>query len=137
MAERDYHPDFEAVFLGNGAGSLRCECSCGRQHFTDYGHGDWEEGEFERLRKLAQEKPKAYVWHEGDDFVSSRVVLGAIYVLGCECDYAERVEWALWNHREQIAEYLTRRTQREVTEAMAKSAKLSGLSDALKGNSDG
>ena len=105
---------FRDAFAGGGGCSM--ECRCGRTHFGERGHWDWNEGEYERLVKLAEEKPNEFVYHPGDDGVmASRMG----FVWDCECKGNEHLEDFILENGSEIAGYLYKRAKARAVELVA------------------
>lgn len=100
---------FEDCFTQAGTPGVDCE-HCGRTHFTH------EDADCESLRAKAEKQPDKYIEQDCDSLAFG-ILDGRQYVFGCPCKKAERYEQFVWDHREQIADYLKRRAQAEVEEA--------------------
>lgn len=97
--------EFRNSFSGGGS-MVSQECMCGRVHFCnpENSHGDYNEGEYERLKQLSVEQPKKYIETEWDcisyfDFGNTTIVWG------CPCRNDVWVETTLWGSRNSIMEY--------------------------------
>lgn len=88
----------------DGCAGCRRECCCGREYFSDEGSPDWEEGELEKLRKLAVEQPDKY--RELEYYPSTLTIAGHEWVIDCECNYPAQYERFLIYHAARIARYL-------------------------------
>ena len=94
------------------AGCMTAECLCGRHHFvTSKNAGDWEEGELESLLAMAAKRPDRYIGNGQDDSLSIANLPGGIYVWGCPCHYATRIENFLCAYRSEICDYFARQTE--------------------------
>lgn len=110
------------------SGSYQMTCDfCGRTFFdnSDRNSWDWEEGQRERLQKLAEEKPDEYFGWDGS--IGSGEIDGRIFVEGCPCNAIRRHEDFIWDHRSLIASYLKTRARQELTEAKQQLDGLKGL----------
>ena len=95
------------------AGSLVITCEfCGRTYFCTWGHGDYEKGELEELKKQAEEEPDKYIEVFDDDAASWGHIDGKQFVIGCPCNGARKYEDWILSHRYIIAEYFKYRAQR-------------------------
>ena len=105
------HPseDFEDAFSSHEGGSIR-ECACGRLYFNSDGGWDWEDGELERLQKLAIKDPEGYA--DLPYTVTGVEVNGQFFVDGCKCGHPARYERFLADNAGGIADYLNRRAKR-------------------------
>lgn len=111
--QKPKHPashEFEDAFRANH-GSIMGDCElCGRTIFCNGGHTyGYDEGELEKLQKLAKEKPDKYVEWTDCDGVSFGTIQGMQFVLGCDCNQLRRYEEFVWQHRQEIAKYLMTR----------------------------
>ena len=96
-----------------------CE-ACGRCYFvTSAGHGDYEPGELDRLRELAEEDPDHYV--EVPDFSSvatmTRPTDGKHVVIGCVCDPTETLAEFIEKNSVELTVYLREYWKATRTEA--------------------
>lgn len=109
MAERKDDPvapslEMERAFTSGGG--LTMQCVCGRVHFHgDERAGDWEEGELERLREKS--KTDADTISSGASYADCN---GQTFVIDCPCNGLRKYEDFLWQHRRQIAGYLSTRS---------------------------
>lgn len=95
-------------------GGISAECGCGITHFArENTHYDWNVGEHANLLELEKAEPDKYI-ESADDSVDYLNVLGRTWVFGCPCDYGPRVEGLLWNHRENVAEFLLNESNTEL-----------------------
>lgn len=104
--------NFENAFIG--AGSLVAECGfCDRIHFANGEWGDWEEGELESLRGSAKLQPDKFIEHGDSDTISYGWIAGSQFVPGCPCipEKVQRYQDFIWEHRNQIAEFLKTETK--------------------------
>ena len=97
-----------------GIGTICTECEfCGRTHFVS-SERDYSEGELEKLREKAKEKPELYEEHDDFDSLSLCRIDGKHYVWGCSCNWPRRFEDFIWNYRENIAKYLVKRSKDQI-----------------------
>lgn len=85
---------------------VTCE-QCGRTYFvTSPGHGDYLEGELDRLRARSQAEPEKFI--EVPDFsnIASIVLGGKQVVIGCVCDPTKNYTDWIESHAEELTEYL-------------------------------
>ena len=103
----DQQARFDRAFCHGGTScSTTCE-ACGRTYFvTSPGHGDYEPGEIERYRKLAEEQPDKYI--EVADFcsVSDMDFEGRRIVIGCLCDPTKKYSEWIEKYASELTEYL-------------------------------
>ena len=100
--------DFEQAFSDHVAGCRRT-CACGRECFDVENDYDWEEGELEGLKKLADERPRqAVALPYGCETMT---INGREYVIGCPCNQARNYEDFIIAHARQLADYLNRRAK--------------------------
>lgn len=112
---------FERAF-GSGMGGCLRECACGITHFDGSDNDwDWEEGELERLEKLAEEHPDKYIGH--DHSVGHMNIDGRAVVYECECGIAAHYEKFILRHEYALADYLNARATELRTTADAISVK--------------
>ena len=100
-------PCFEQAFTV-GAMFTRVECgACGRVHYCDpnSSRGDYEEGEFENLERLREEKPETYFKHFAGSLSFGHVVGIQNVVFACQCNWSGRVEEALLNNHGLILDF--------------------------------
>ena len=101
-----------------------CE-ACGRTFFvTSQGHGDYDEGELERLHNLAEEQPDKYI--EVSDFGSVSMMYlpdsrsHKNVVIGCLCDPTKWLSEFIEGYAEELTVRLeAARQKREADEALA------------------
>ena len=96
--------DFYVNFAHSGT-RASVTCICGRTHFTDDFPLDEpeDEQEKERLEKLAEEQPDAYILHEANvSFFDSN---DQTIVFDCACNYAGKMENLIVEHRRSIINY--------------------------------
>ena len=96
---------FNEVFRSGWSGRIRV-CDCGITYFDGYNDCDWEDGELEKLRQKARDKPKLYV--EVDCSVSTIEIGPSQLVIDCTCGQAKRYEDFILNHAHQLAKYLNK-----------------------------
>lgn len=107
--------EFSEAFSAH-SGSCRHACRCGIVWFDNYNEGiSWNEGELERLLKLAEDEPDKY--RAADGAVSWMEIDGKTIVWGCSCTIAQNYERFLILHGPRIADYLRRRASRLKCEA--------------------
>ena len=98
---------FDSAFA-RGATSCSTTCdACGRIYFvTSPGHGDYEPGELDRLRELANDFPDKYI--EVHDFgsVSYSFLDGKHVVIGCLCDPTKGYSDSIEEHARELTTYL-------------------------------
>lgn len=101
--------EFRSSFLGGGS-YISQECMCGRVHFCSpqIPDGDFEDGEYERLKKLQGERPEKYIESEYDcisyfDFGDNTIVWD------CPCGNDMWVEKVVWGTRKSIMDYYRNR----------------------------
>lgn len=97
--------EFRDSFLGGGS-YISQECMCGRVHFCspNISSGDFEDGEYERLKELQEKYPKKYIESEYDcisyfDFGDNTIVWD------CPCGNDLWVEKTIWVSRKSIMSY--------------------------------
>jgi hypothetical protein len=97
--------DFNEAFMGGGSFTSQ-ECMCGRIHFCNpkLSHGDYEDGEYERLKELQKENPNRYIESESE-CVSYLDAFDSCIVWDCLCGNDMRMEKLFWNSRNSILEY--------------------------------
>lgn len=106
MIGDDRRARFKSAFVNSG-GLCDVECECGRIHFVSgRGHGDYNEGELDRLKRAAKIEPKKYIEHDLGESIDIAWLHGRQYVADCDCDYAGRIACFLEDHAEPIAKYL-------------------------------
>jgi hypothetical protein len=106
-------PQFAEVFC-DGFMFSSARCSCGRTHFAAGGKASLDSGEYESLLSKQQDQPEKFIEHPHDDYVSCGELFGKVFVFGCPCNYAAKLETLLWQNRHMIAEYLLARSKHEV-----------------------
>jgi len=126
--------EFMEAFSGGSAGMV-VECDfCGRVYFATQDHGDFEKGELEHYREMAEKEPNKYI--EVAYFTSRIEVDGKCYAHGCECNKIRRYEDWIWHNRRQIVTYLKAvadekyqraKQDHEAVEATVTSMKLMGM----------
>jgi hypothetical protein len=94
------------------------ECEfCGRTHFvSSHGHGDYEEGELEKLKEQAAKDPDRYIEESEYDAIGEGYIDGKQAVVHCPCNALRRYEDFIWGHRTIICEYLAARCAKELGE---------------------
>lgn len=107
--------EFERCFFGVRCGSPVADCGCGRTCFAD-DSPHFEPGELEQL----EANPNAV--NLGGESVSHGQLPGQYWVDGCPCDYASKIEEAIWNWRIDIARYIRARSAIELTQAPVNAA---------------
>lgn len=116
-------PEFEKIL--SWGGTPQAQCGCGRVHYTS-GGAFMEPGELAGLEAKRQCQPDRYI-PSTDDSVSITDAFGVTYVWGCPCEWAEKMERALWSACREIIAYYRERTQRQIKEANDNAKALSGL----------
>lgn len=106
--------EFQEAFSSHGGGCYR-NCECGRQYFNGNGGWDWEEGELEHLRAMAEKDPDGYI--ELDYSCGTMEIFGESIVYFCPCGRARGWESMLCADARSIAEYLSKRGKRWKEEA--------------------
>jgi hypothetical protein len=119
--------EFYQSFRGYGGAVVNCQC--GRTHFA--GGGEFEGGEIEELRLLAKEKPDDYIEHNDDGYVGIDID-GLFLVCDCPCDRAGRYEAFIWEHREGITAYLTKRVVGQISAAVIEARVAATLNTAMQ-----
>jgi len=97
--------EFRNAFMSGGA-FISQECMCGRVHFCspENSQGDFEDGEYERLKELSIKEPKKYI--ESNEECISYFDMGMnVIVWGCECHNDIWYENTIWSDRHQIMSY--------------------------------
>lgn len=113
--QRKVSEEFWNAILGGGSLVADCEF-CGRTHFYDGDSSAYEEGEFEGLKAKQKENPDKYISSD-DDSIPNGVIDGKQAVRDCPCNSVRKYEDLFWNHKNQIANYLTARANKEEKEA--------------------
>jgi hypothetical protein len=101
--------DFRNSMLGGGS-FVSQECMCGRVYFCDpaKSHGDYEDGEYERLKKLSDEQPEKYI--ESDYGCIYYMDMGNnVVIWDCPCGNDVWYENLIWSDRRNIMEYFKNR----------------------------
>lgn len=108
-----------------------CE-RCSRTYFvTSPGHGDYENDELDRLRRLSETKPDEYI--EVPDFgsVSTMHLNGKDVVVGCLCDPTKFLSEFIEDHADQLTAYLRDYWEHVRTEAVEQKEKADAAIVAL------
>ena len=91
--------EFTSAFMGGGS-FISQECMCGRVHFCspENSQGDFEDGEYERLKELSIKEPKKYI--ESNYGCIDYFDMGNnVIVWGCECGNDIWYENTIWSDR--------------------------------------
>jgi hypothetical protein len=133
--------------LGNGYGFYDVECGwCGRRHYcpeTDsdppnYDGTENSDEDRQRWKEYCEAEykkdPKGVILHWDYDSVLSRELNGIQFVIGCPCNGLSRFEKFVWNERNAIRTYLTKRIDQEHDWAQQEKTKntLAGFNDPEK-----
>lgn len=110
-------------------GSICRDCQCGRTHFASW-EGGFEPGELEELRAKAEQQPDKYIEHSNDG-ISIAHLNGKEFVYECPCEGLVPYEKFVWNHREEILDYLTARHKRQLETLKTFNSKLQQCANAL------
>lgn len=111
--------------------SIRCE-RCQRLYFvTSPGHGDYEDGQLERLREFAKQKPNMFIEVSDYSCVSAMCVDGKQVVIGCLCDPTQKYSDFIEQYAEELTEYLKLYWKSVHKEAQNKSMKSSRALNSL------
>ena len=99
-----------------------CE-ACGRTYFiTSSGHGDYSEGELEKLRALAEQEPdKCIEVPDFDSIATIRMPNGKRVIIGCACDPTRPLSDFIEDNAAELTDYL-RRYWRDIRREAAKTA---------------
>jgi len=97
---------FKEAFLGGGSYTQQ-ECMCGRVHFCspENSIGDFEDGEYDRLKQLQNKYPKKYI-ESNDDCISYLEMNGNPVIWDCPCGNDVWYENLVWDSRNSIMNYL-------------------------------
>lgn len=98
--------NFERAFSSGGSG-CRGECACGREFYEDSDEWTWNDGELEGLRADKNATCVSYP-------VSFVVIQDGTYCADCDCwhEKAEKVIAFIFDHRQEIAQFLDLEKQR-------------------------
>ena len=103
----DQQARFDAAFVVTSTCcSITCD-NCGRTYFvTSPGHGDYEDGELDELRSLAEQKPGRFI--EVSDYGSVSFVRWdkKQLVVGCVCDPTKRASELIECYAKELTTYL-------------------------------
>ena len=121
--------EFLAVL--NMSGCLVSDCICGRTHFATNSEGLFDDGELERLRKMAIKHPDLYVEYPDCDSVHVASVLGIVYAVDCPCEKLAKVERYLWAVKDTVLQYYRLRIDKEKAEKVETEGLLAGLEGRL------
>lgn len=117
--------------FSDGVASMVTECEfCGRVYFATRDHGDYEKGEMEHYREMAEKEPDKYI--EVDYFTSRIGVDGRCYAWGCKCNKVRMHEEWVWANRRKILAYLTAMFKERLEKAKEDSEALDGAKTAIK-----
>jgi len=104
--------EFNDSFFSGGS-FVSQECMCGRIHFCnpEISNGEYEDGEYDRLKELQLENPKKYL--ENESGLISHIEMGNnIVVLDCPCENDIWYENLIWSGRFQITDYFKKRLEK-------------------------
>lgn len=108
------------------AGSIVVNCEfCDRVHFVS--EGEFDEGELEGLREKAKKHPEKYIENGTTDSIRWGYIDGKQAVYDCPCNGARRFEDFIWNHRQMVVSYLTRRSEDRLKRAKDEVASIKKL----------
>lgn len=116
---------FADLVCDAGTPSTYCNL-CGRYHFATGPQSCEDERELERLLRLADEKPNAYVASEYDS-ISCGQIAGMTAVYDCPCNGLRKYEDFIWENRELIIKYIRKRTAAEMKAAEKTADLLTGI----------
>ncbi len=122
----------EAICRGGTHCQTYCEW-CKRTHFRDndgyHGHGDYDEGELEELRKNSEEKPDEYIVHYGDNAIGYGNFCGKQIVWGCPCNEEKLQPYVdhYWSHARILSEFLKTKSKEEANTARARATILDAI----------
>lgn len=105
------------------AGTPVATCNCGRTHFCSKS-GDIEEAELANLIASAAASPKAFHSNDTDDSLALMDIGGGILVWGCPCKSAARYEAFLLRHQDQILEFFSAISKKQIEQLELTAAKL-------------
>lgn len=125
-------PSEEFVDTVTGGGGIVADCDfCGRTLFEDFERaGDWEEGELEGLREKAEKEPDKYVGF--DHQVRTGYIDGKQVVTNCPCHGLTQYESFIWQHRQIISEYITKKAQKIASAAYKDEAEAEFLKENIE-----
>lgn len=111
------------------SGSICVTCMCGRTYFaTCANEGNFDEDELEGLRRNAAEQPDKYFEQPGESYISY-LHIGKGIVIGCSCGKGTQYEEFIWQHRIEIADYLTARVKADLDAVIHVNEKLKQLNE--------
>lgn len=112
--------------------SIVQDCTlCGRTHFNGEA-SSYDEGEFEELIEKHKKDPDKYVFHSNTDSVRWGNIGKEHVVYGCQCNKARAYENLFWGNRNLIADYFSRRAEKERLEAERNVGLAKNVSEALE-----
>ena len=113
-----------------GGGSVEQECGfCGRIHVALGDRSYLEDEDVKRYEDEAKNDPDRYVLEYNYDSISFGEFDGQTFVWGCPCNRLSRYEDFIWVHRNQIIEYLKKKTKRELEEAHQEAAMVASIDE--------
>ena len=118
--------EFDNAFCEHNSPEGFCQF-CGTIEFSH------ESERFEEL--LEKSKTDAKVRHNAmDDSIGWGYIDGKQYVYQCKCKKVDHIENWIWEHKEQIANYLVARARKEATEASNQLSEMLPLTTVDFGN---
>jgi hypothetical protein len=117
-------PEFDKLLQWGGTPVALC--GCGRTHYVASGDS-MEPGELARFEEKRRRSPQHYIPDVENDSVGITEWFGETLVWNCPCRRLEHFEAKLWANRERIIQYFKDRSMRELNEATANLASISGL----------
>lgn len=103
--------EFDDAFCTHNSAAIKCE-HCGRTHFT-------HEAEDVNVLRAAAKTDPLIVEDVLDDSIGWGHLGGKQYAYQCPCRAADRYEEWVWEHKEEITDYLRARAKKEADEAHA------------------
>ena len=107
----------------DGIGTIHAACElCGRSYIGSSNAGGYDEDEYEEFLKKAEKEPLKYIVDSASDGFSLGSIEGKQFVVDCAClpETLGKYEAWVWNHGNKIAEYLRKRSERELKDAQEK-----------------
>jgi hypothetical protein len=130
----EQYTDAESRFtraFSHGGTLCAMDCACGRVHFVSAdGHGDYDEGELDRLKEAALKDPDKYVEHSVFDTIHVCDAADG-YIPQCPCGGAERIRKWIDDHAAELVTYLTALFEARKKKAESKAAECSKHLQAL------